>query len=223
MELHELEIQPVQKRKRDEDGRTSESVIGDSETAQKGEHRVELSSHVEDTKASDSPAPGKRRQKRSRRQWYSVIPCFCIRRMQWYSSNEILAKLDFACPLPRKPSPPAPQFRLKQGHKLMFSVNYREPHYIFTLMAAEKKLQKRELKWPLKESFVLILHKTKDRVERVMEAHSSQPGETCCSLIVHENTIKQFGYIKNGMLHVILKLNPKTTPPSHPALMQPSI
>ena len=216
IELQELEIQPLQKRERDEDGRTSESVIGDSETAQKGQHRAELSSHVEDTrhKASDSPAPGKRRRKRSRRLWYSLVACFCIRR-QRHSSNGSLAKLHFAFPLPRKPCPPVSQFRLKQGHKLMFSVNYRDPHYIFTVTAAKKKLQKRELNWPLEESFVLILHKVRDTEGREMEAECSEPGEKGCSLKVHKNEIRKLGYVEEGMLHVTLKLNPKRVLPGN--------
>ena len=212
MKEQEQEVHRGQKRKGDGDGTTSESVGGGSE----GEHRDESSSHVEDPhhEAADSPL-GRRR---SRRQWYRVIGCLPIRRQQQCSSNTKLAKLHFACPLPRRPSPPAPQFRLTQGHKLKFSVTYRRSHYIFTVMAAEERLQKRELNWPLKESFVLILHKTKDREGRPMEAHCSQPGERCCSLKVHENEIVKFGYTHRGMLHVILKLNPKTTLPSHPAL-----
>ena len=154
----------------------SESVGGGSETMQEGEHRDESSSHVRDPhhEASDSPCPGKRRRRRSRRQWYRVIARLLIKRRWRRSSKKKLAIIHFASPLPRRPSPPAQQFRLTQGHKLIFTVSYREPHYIFTVMAAEEKLQKRELNWPLKESFVLILHKTKDKEGRPMERDAAR-------------------------------------------------
>ena len=212
----EQEVYPGQKRKRDEDGNTSD-----------GEPRDGSSSSTED-EASDLVSAGKRRQQGSRRQRYSMTTspgnekvssdCLPYRKRCQHFSNKTLTKLHFACPLPQKPSPPAPQFCLAQGHKLMFTVTYRDSKYIFIVMALGKELQKRELNWPLRESFVLVLHKTKDRQGRPMEADCPGPGKRCCSLEVDKNEIKKFDYIEEGMLHVILKLNPKTILPSHPAL-----
>jgi hypothetical protein len=100
----------------------------------------------------------------------------------------------------------------------MLTVSYKKPNYIFTVMALSKALQKKDLNWPLGESFVLMLHKTKDKEGRPMEADCPGPGERCCSLEADENEIKELGYVEEGMLHVSLKLNPKRVLPRHPDL-----
>ena len=134
------------------------------------------------------------------------------------STKEQLVTLDFAFPLPPKSVPPAPQFSLEQGHKLKLTVSYKKPNYIFTVMALSKALQKKDLNWPLRESFLLVLHKTKDKEGRPMEADCPGPGERCCSLEADKNEIKELGYVEEGMLHVSLKLNPKRVLPRHPDL-----
>ena len=199
----EQEAYPGQKRIRDESGSTSD-----------GESRDGSSSSTED-EASDLVSAGKRRQQGSRRQRYSVTTspgkektssdCLSRRKRCQHFSNKTLTKLHFACPLPRKPSPPAPQFSLEQGHKLKLTVTHREPHYVFTLVAVEEKLQKKKLKWPLRDSYLLLLHKTKDRGGRSMEADCPGPGEECCSLEVDENDIAKC--VEKGMVHAILMLD----------------
>ena len=201
-----------QKRKRDNDGSTSESSSGNSEITCEGENR-DTSSSSQDISYDDTSSlasGGKRRRRGSGRSEYSSDEkekdrgcCPHLRRQS--SSDKILTTLNFAFPLPRKPPPSAPQFSLEQGHRLKLTVTHREPHYVFTVVAVEKKLQKQKLKWPLKDNFLLQLHKTKDREGMPMEADCSGPGEECCSLEVDENDIAR--YVEKDTLHAILKLS----------------
>ena len=208
----EQEFQKGQKRKRDEADSCPESAIENSETTQERENGDENEEETFYDEDSGFVFIGKRRRCGSEGEEYGSrgnaenlggIPP--LRRRK--TSGKPLAKLDFAFPLPCKPPPPAPQFSLEQGHKLKLTVTYREPHYIFTVVALSKALQKKKATWPLGESFVLVLHKTKDREGRPMEADCPGPGERCCSLEVDENEIRRYGYVEKGMLHVTLKLS----------------
>ena len=142
--------------------------------------------------------------------------CPILRRQS--SSEEQLTQLDFAFSLPLTFPTPTPQFRLAQGHRLMLTVTYKDSNYIFTVMALGKEHQKRDLNWPLRESFVLMLHKTRDREGRPMEGECPGPGKKGCSVEVHKNEIRKLGYVEEGMLHVTLKLNPKRVLPGNHGL-----
>ena len=132
----------------------------------------------------------------------------CLPSLRQGSTDKPLAELKFVFSLPIPE--PTSFFQLPQGHRMKLTVSYSKPKYIFSVAAQLQKYQEERLHWPLRETFVLLLHQTKDTQGKLMEGDSCpEAGKRCCFLEVHEDEIQKMGYItKNNMLHVILKHKP---------------